>query len=609
MSTPPLDQGACAVNKTKKVKLGDPAKADSTLPSNAPFSKQDLDTTLKVVCELAKDKDLFNSAACRELRKCMEPLVKWQIERRGVEVGGKRESAKGSTVDFRSRSAREQHRKSRDRELIENRTLRLQRLNQLKAMVELDPRVPLVPDGAVFDGFNASAGQTQGTSSCVASIQNSTSNPTIQNQQEQQGDEHNDDDDKDELWNSRACYVCKCRFYKLHHFYASLCIECAELNWQKRMQTRDLTGKWALLTGGRVKVGYHIMLKLLRAGATVVMTTRFPTDAAERLSREHDFASFQDRIKLFGIDFRDLVAVEHLCERLNATLPRLDIIINNACQTIRRPPAYYRHLVDHERNYSRFSNLIMDGSAHGLAKRDLLLIGNDANTRTALPDAPLVHKSNKAEILPADLTQLPLLASDTTDDSETLFPSQAYDVNAQQIDLRDKTSWTLKLHEISTPEAVEVLAVNSLSPMIISSRLKQLLVRTRDMDLAQGLKDDGRYIVNVSSMEGKFNRRKDGYHVHTNMAKASLNMLTRTSGMEYVKDNIYMTAVDTGWLSIEAPAQKAAELVERNKFQTPIDEVDGASRCLDPIFSGMAAEKDSDRLFAVFLKDYRLSEW
>ena len=204
------------------------------------------------------------------------------------------------------------------------------------------------------------------------------------------------------------------------------------------------------------------------------------------------------------------------------------------------------------------------------------------------------------------MTQLPILADDATHD-RALFPTGVFDVNAQQVDLRSTTSWTLKLDQVSTPEAVEVMAVNALAPFIICGRLKGLMIRTREMDKARGAADVGRYIVNVSSMEGKFFRKKDEYHPHNNMAKASLNMMTRTSAQDYAKDGIYMTAVDTGWLNIEAPVPKAVKIAKTN-FQTPIDEVDGASRVLDPVFMGLVSPPDK-RTFGVFLKDYRLTEW
>ena len=125
-----------------------------------------------------------------------------------------------------------------------------------------------------------------------------------------------------------------------------MCPPCAELNYHKRSESADLGGRVALLTGGRIKIGYQAGIKLLRAGAELVVTTRFPGDAARRYSREPDFAEWGDRLEIFGLDLRHTPSVEAFCRHLAATRDRLDFIVNNACQTVRRPPAFYQHLMD-----------------------------------------------------------------------------------------------------------------------------------------------------------------------------------------------------------------------------------------------------------------------
>jgi NAD(P)-dependent dehydrogenase (short-subunit alcohol dehydrogenase family) len=205
----------------------------------------------------------------------------------------------------------------------------------------------------------------------------------------------------------------------------------------------------------------------------------------------------------------------------------------------------------------------------------------------------------------AQMSQVSLGGESAEDRDESLFPRQM-DVNGTQIDLRGKNSWLLTLGEVSTPEVVEVLAVNTVAPTVLNARLKALMVRTRDADAAEGRADAGRYIVNVSAMEGKFYRHKNANHPHTNMAKAALNMMTRTSGADYAKAGIYMNSVDTGWINDENPLLSAARISEENNFQTPIDEIDAASRVLDPLVSGVNGEA---KLFGKFLKDYVESEW
>jgi len=153
----------------------------------------------------------------------------------------------------------------------------------------------------------------------------------------------------DELRRPRACYVCKAPYRRLHFFYDSLCPECAAFNFAKRTQGARLDGRVALVTGARIKIGYRIALMLLRSGADVIATTRFPFDAAERFAREPDYAEFAPRLRLYGLDLRDAPLVERFAAHLAETAPRLDFLVNNAAQTVRRPPAYYESLVERER--------------------------------------------------------------------------------------------------------------------------------------------------------------------------------------------------------------------------------------------------------------------
>lgn len=151
------------------------------------------------------------------------------------------------------------------------------------------------------------------------------------------------------LINPVKCYICKSMYKDLHHFYDSLCPACAKLNFSKRSLAADLTGKIILLTGARVKIGYRILTKLLRCGAFVVATTRFPHDLSQRLQLEKDFASYSHRVHIYGLDFRNLTVLEQFVAMMYEKYTHLDAIINNACQTVRRPPAYYTHLMDGER--------------------------------------------------------------------------------------------------------------------------------------------------------------------------------------------------------------------------------------------------------------------
>jgi NAD(P)-dependent dehydrogenase (short-subunit alcohol dehydrogenase family) len=441
----------------------------------------------------------------------------------------------------------------------------------------------------------------------------------------------------------------------LHRFYGSLCPECAALNWAKRTQTANLAGRVAVVTGARVKIGYRIALKLLRCGAAVVATTRFPVDCARRFNLEPDAGEWRDRLTVVAMDLRDLPGLERLCARLAATLPRLDAIVNNACQTVRRPPAYYRHLLRAEAEGARARARGDDDGA--VAHRDdaFAAMGTSAllaGVADAIPADPadpvdpvdpadpadprasLDVRRNRLEaefrdsagatgwLSPsAAASQLAVLPSDAETSSSAaeasarLFPRGALDVNEQQIDLRVKTSWTSKLGEVETPELLEVLAVNAAAPFVLNGKLRALMAATAtslgapaEADAADRARAPNRgFIINVSAMEGKFYRYKTPNHPHTNMAKAALNMMTATSAADYKNDNVYMNAVDTGWINDENPRHVAARIAKEHEFQTPIDEEDAAARCVAPILEGVrdAAEPP----FGKFFKDYRESEW
>jgi NAD(P)-dependent dehydrogenase (short-subunit alcohol dehydrogenase family) len=383
-----------------------------------------------------------------------------------------------------------------------------------------------------------------------------------------------------ELKSPRKCYVCKAEFTRLHFFYDQLCPPCADFNWQKRNQTADLRGRVALITGARVKIGYQAAILLLRAGAKVIVTTRFPHDAARRYAAEKDFGEWAHRLEIHGLDLRLTPAVERFAHLLDERLGRLDFIVHNACQTVRRPPAFYAHLVDFEQQ----ALASLPGEM-----RPLLAPYHEA--RRALRDARAAD--------PALLSQTAVAPEDLALKGRVdLFPSGSLDQDLQQIDLRPHNSWRLTLAEVPTVELLEVHLVNAVAPFVLSGKLKPLMVRERTFD---------KHIVNVSAMEGQFYRdHKTDKHPHTNMAKAALNMLTRTSAQDYEKDGIYMNSVDTGWVTDEDPAALAARKREEHGFHPPLDIVDGAARIVDPIFTGFNTGVHAR---GQFFKDYLPTDW
>ena len=332
------------------------------------------------------------------------------------------------------------------------------------------------------------------------------------------------------LRKARSCYVCKQPFRRLHAFYHALCPDCASRNFAARTDTVDLTGRRAIVTGGRIKIGFEVARQLIAAGARVTITTRFPGDAARRFAE----AGLTGAVEIVGLDFRDL---RRVLDWLDGEREPLDILINNAAQTVRRPAEYYARLAAAERG-----------------------------------QLPAPHA----------------LAS-------VLFPP-GVDEEDKPLDLRAVNSWVLDAAEVEPLELVEVHVINAIVPFLIASRLRPLLCASHHAD---------RYVVNVSAMEGVFEYpSKRSHHPHTNMAKAALNMFTRTSAQDYARDGIYMNSVDTGWITQENP-HPIKQRVEASGFWPPLDITDGAARILAPIYRGVRG----DPMFGVLFKDYEPAAW
>jgi len=403
-----------------------------------------------------------------------------------------------------------------------------------------------------------------------------------------------------ELQRPRECYVCKTSFTQVHFFYDSMCAPCAKLNYEKRFQTASLEGRVAIITGARLKIGYQSALMMLRAGAHVVVTTRFPQDAAIRFSRETDFPVWRDRLQVHGLDLRHSPSVEAFCTLMNQKLPRLDILINNAAQTVRRPPGFYAHLMEIESTPVESLPEEVRSILAGHEELKRILSGTES---PKAEDGRWVSEWHAGKLNPmvgvsesAALSQIPYRCEEAA--PAEAFPERKLDADLQQVDLRKMNSWRMTLADVPTAELLEVQLVNSIAPFILCSKLKPLMLRDRT---------DAKHIVNVSAMEGKFSRHtKTDKHPHTNMAKAALNMMTLTSARDYAKDGIYMNAVDTGWVTDEDPAELSARKQDAFDFQPPLDIVDGAARVCDPFFAGILSGKHS---WGNFLKDYFPTEW
>ncbi|BCJ67402.1 SDR family NAD(P)-dependent oxidoreductase [Polymorphospora rubra] len=359
------------------------------------------------------------------------------------------------------------------------------------------------------------------------------------------------------LVRARNCYVCKSAYREVDADYHLMCPDCAAENRLRRHARCDLSGRTAVVTGGRVKIGFHTVLKLLRDGADVIVTTRFPRDAARRYAAVADFADWADRLYVHGVDLLDLPAVLDFVALVGRRFSGLDILVNNAAQTLHRPPAYHREVRAGEA-------VALDGPAARIA------IGGGPATADAVAG------------LPAAL--------------DAFFPAGRVDETGQPLDLRDVNSWVLRDADVTPQEWLQVHVVNAFAPFLLTSRLRPLM--------AAGPHPQ-RHVVQVSAMEGSYSRPgKTTRHPHTNMAKASLNMLVRTVADDYLTDGIHMNSVDTGWVTDERPhPSKTAE--RDHGFRPPLDVIDGAARVYDPVVRGALGAPVSGQ----FLKDYRSVPW
>jgi NAD(P)-dependent dehydrogenase (short-subunit alcohol dehydrogenase family) len=384
------------------------------------------------------------------------------------------------------------------------------------------------------------------------------------------------------LVQARACYVCKRRYVDVDAFYHQLCPPCATRNHARREARTDLRGRRALLTGGRAKIGMYIALRLLRDGAETTITTRFPRDAARRFAAMGDSEDWLHRLRIVGIDLRDPAQVIALADAIAAGGP-LDILVNNACQTVRRSAASYALLAQAEAAPLPPGPLPPMITFASGATPDALSAPDDGAPRPP-------HWTPT----PAALTALALSAGSAS--PERIAAQRAIDAGGLVPDLAPSNSWSHRVDEVDPVELLEVQLCNQTAPFMLVGRLRAALAASPARRT---------YVVNVSAIEGQFNRGYKGPgHPHTNMSKAALNMLTRTSAHELLRDGILMTSVDTGWITDERPHPTRMRLASEG-FHAPLDLVDGAARVYDPIVRGEAGED----VYGCFLKDYEPAPW
>ena len=399
------------------------------------------------------------------------------------------------------------------------------------------------------------------------------------------------------------CYICKQKLYPgdIHKFYGNLCIKCGDYNYSFRTLKLDLSGRIAIVTGGRIKIGYYIATKLLSYGCKVLTTSRFPKDTLLKYQQHPEYEKWKNNLLIYPIDFRFFNSVVKFIDYINQNFSHIDILINNAAQTIRKTTSYYKYLLPIE------MQKLNQEDENKIIKNDYLF-----QNQYKLDDE-LKLKKNKEEIKNAltykqkeynEFLPLSVIASQIKIMEEKNQPiinefgndGQPYDFS------QGKNSWNLEFDEIPFQEFTEVQMINAWVPYYLCVKLKPLMLKSPFPD---------KYIVNVTAVEGIFNHFKRTTHVHTNMAKASLNMFTRTCG-KYLKNfGIYMTCVDTGWVTPMNEINKILDNDTKDNFEEefkniPLDELDGAMRVLHPIIEGI---KNKNYLSGILLKDYVKSNW
>lgn len=391
-----------------------------------------------------------------------------------------------------------------------------------------------------------------------------------------------------------SCYICKVRASdeEMHKFYRSMCEPCGDLNFFRRDFKKDMTGKIAIITGGRIKIGFETALRLLRNGSTVVVTTRFVDDSLQRYMKEPDYNQFKHLLTIYQLDMMGFSNIMNFVKYIYKKFDHIDILINNAAQTIQRPYEFYKPLL----NSDPMERICSSDMIPQIAGRDNRLYIQHPNNNLKITDLTEknIQISESSSFLETGLTEIDQKEQSIVPAQvQNYFPEGMVDQFGQQLDLRPVNSWILEMDQVDPLELSQVMVTNSVAPYILCSNLKKLLTKTSDFS----------YIINVSSMEGCFNwSHKATTHPHNNMAKAALNMMTRTSGRYFSKSNIIMVSVDTGWNNSQSPIPVIQSRASSYEEHTPLDCADGAARILWPIYSESTTH-------SVLYKDYEIRNW
>ncbi|CAL5868723.1 uncharacterized protein PFLUO_LOCUS2950 [Penicillium psychrofluorescens] len=397
------------------------------------------------------------------------------------------------------------------------------------------------------------------------------------------------------------CYICCYRFQdsEAHDLYPSLCRSCGMFNIASSRlslpEKLNLSGKTALITGGRINLGYHTALRMLRCGARVIVSSRYPGDAATRYAREPDFEQWSSSLKVVGADFRaasDAFRLVHVVKELlrawdgrhnSDSRTSLEILINNAAQTLTDPVKAEMKAISRERAFKDLpeAKALLAGGAsvdyqprlRGGMQASWIPRIEDEQTQQLLPNGVSQDSLNEGRVVQKGLR--------TTGD----------------VDSDSRSSWMQSLDEIPYEDLISAHSVNAFVPLILCRELLPLMGAAGSSSTSTS-KPVG-YIVNVSSREGILedmpnSRSKAGHHVHTNMSKAAINMITETeAGKAWQTRRVAMNSVDPGYMSAAPECQP--------KNGCPIGFEDGTARVLWPIAVG---EVENRVISGRFLKHF-----
>lgn len=356
------------------------------------------------------------------------------------------------------------------------------------------------------------------------------------------------------LFNFPQCYICRKFYLNNDTFdrYYTMCLQCGIFNYKQRFYTANLSNIVAFVSGIRQKIGYCIALKLLRAGATVIGTSRFYNITNYNYKKNNDYNEWKDRLIICSCDFTDISQVNDLISFLKKK--NLNIIINNACQTIRPSNNYIKKLLLLENHLSL--NFLEYDNAHRLQTSN--------------------HCSDNSIIIHSQI------------DSNFLIDNKIVLNNFHDIvddNIKQSSSWNKKIDQIDPREIFEAIIINQTVPTLFVNQLKSTM---------KGPK----FIINVTALEGQFNTKKNANHLHTNMCKSAMDMMIRTL-FEEQDPELHVYCINPGFVSGVNPQHE----------HFPLSPEDAASRILNPIFRYFNGDPIKKTLDNIKLKNYFPEPW